>query len=81
MRCRSFTICALTALTMSVLLPVSAKATSCPPQVSPALATADSAPYKVSDGYPAGVLGPNIAYRAGGETASGLQPIGHTALN
>ena len=59
MRCRSFTIGALTALTISLLLPVSAKAASCPPQVSPAVANADSTPYKVPDGYPAGVLGPN----------------------
>ena len=59
MRCRSFTIGVLTALTMSLLLPVSAKAATCPHQVSPALATADSTPYKVPDGYPAGVLGPN----------------------
>ena len=59
MRCRSFTIGVLTALTMSLLLPVSAKAASCPHQVSPALATADSTPYKVPDEYPAGVLGPN----------------------
>jgi Tuberculosis necrotizing toxin len=58
MRCRSFTIGALTALTISLLLPVSAKAASCPPQVSPAVANADSTPYKVPDGYPAGVLGP-----------------------
>ena len=59
MRCRSFTIGVLTALTMSLLLPVSAKAATCPHQVSPALATEDSTPYKVPDGYPAGVLGPN----------------------
>ena len=59
MRCRSFTIGALTALTMSLLLPVSAKAATCPHQVSPAPATANSTPYKVPDGYPAGLLGPN----------------------
>jgi hypothetical protein len=59
MRCRAFTIGTLTALTMSLLLPVSAKAATCPHQVSPAPATANSTPYKVPDGYPAGLLGPN----------------------
>jgi Tuberculosis necrotizing toxin len=61
MRCRSFIISALTALIMSVILPVSAKADVCPPAISPADGPV-SAPYKVPPNlpaYPADVLGPD----------------------
>jgi hypothetical protein len=59
MRCRSVILGALTALTLSLAMPVTAKAASCPHQVSPAVVSADSVPYKVPPGYPAGTLGPD----------------------
>jgi hypothetical protein len=58
MQRRPFIVSALSTLTMSLLLPVPAKADVCPPEGKGVAAPYTSQSYDVPPGYPLGVLGP-----------------------
>jgi hypothetical protein len=81
MRYRSLIIGALTALLLSLVPPVTAKATDCPPAGSGPVAPADSQAYTVPPNFATGLLGPAtmptgaVGLLLGGYNRLGVPPM------